>query len=126
MHLRIMVRRMRTPSQGGQAVSRGEAAAKANYEAVTGKPWENAGARAAKLCYEDSATIIAALDAHDAANNIHRLVIDDATVERAARALLAESGPYNSNWDDWSEHGQERWREAARAVLAAAVQEWEA
>jgi len=100
-------------------VTRDEAAAKANYEAVTGRPWENAGARAAKLCREDSAAIIAALDAHDAAHNVHRVVIDDATVERAARALDEMRANPATTLDYLSSE------KVARAVLSAATQEGE-
>lgn len=104
-------------------MSREEAAAKANYEAVTGKPWEKATERAAKLCREDSVAIIKAADAHDQANGIHRIALDDATVERAARALFVIENPEA----DWEALPLNQWvtdiyRKRARVVLAAAME----
>jgi hypothetical protein len=69
---------------------------------------------------------LAAADAHDLANNIHRVRLDDATVERAARALW--NGNTEADWDLLDEsstiaHGvKDRYRQVARAVLAAAVE----
>jgi hypothetical protein len=68
---------------------------------------------------------LAAADAHDAAHNVHRLVIDDATVERAARGMWVHMG---NKADDWvycpPEDGRKVWcMDIARAVLAAVVQE---
>lgn len=47
-------------------------------------------------------TILAAADAHDAANGVHRVSMDDATVERAARAWI-ESGPLAATWEGTSD-----------------------
>lgn len=96
--------------------TRNEAAAKAQYEAVTGQPWASAPARSAKLCREDAAAIAAALDAHDAAQGIHRLELDDEAVERAARAL---NKPYALEWEQLPDWVQEDTRNSARAVVAA-------
>lgn len=49
---------------------RAEAAAKTQYEFVTGKPWEDAPKRSAKLCREDSAAIADAIDAYDLEHGI--------------------------------------------------------
>ena len=57
--------------------AREEAAAKAQYEAVTGKAWEDAPKRSAKLCREDSAAIAKALDAYDKAHGIIRIRVDE-------------------------------------------------
>lgn len=58
-------------------------------------------------------TILAAADAHDLAHGVHRIVIDDATVERAAKELcgytLSGSWPCGECKDE------------ARAMLSAAV-----
>jgi hypothetical protein len=117
--------------RGEAMTTREEAAAKAQYEAVTGKPWEEASALSAKLCREDSAGIAAALDAHDLANNVHRVRLDDATVERAAEAMWNQEQPVKSGdrptWDEilndpgW-EGGVVRTREVAKVALAAAVE----
>ena len=69
---------------------------------------------------------LAAADAHDKANGVHRLTLDDATVERAARALFVIENPEA----DWEALPLNQWvtdiyRKRTRAVLAAAVQEGE-
>jgi len=51
---------------GAGMSARVEAAAKANYEAVTGTPWVSAPKLTAKLCRKAAATIIAALKGDDA------------------------------------------------------------
>ncbi len=53
--------------------ARDEWAAKAQYEAVTGKPWEEAPHRSARLCRQDSAAIAAAIDSYDAEHDIVRV-----------------------------------------------------
>jgi hypothetical protein len=74
-------------------------------------------------------TALAAADAHDAAHGVYRLVIDDATVERAARALFTHY--WDPEWvADWEspealEEAREEVKGHVRAVLAAAVQEGE-
>jgi hypothetical protein len=45
--------------------ARAEAAAKAQYEAVTGKRWEDAPKYSAYLCREDAAAIADAIDEYD-------------------------------------------------------------
>jgi nucleotidyltransferase/DNA polymerase involved in DNA repair len=80
----------------------------------------------AKYYLEESEAALAAADAHDAANNVHRVSLDDATVERVARALW--NGNTEADWDLLDEsstiaHGvKDRYRQVARAVLAAAVE----
>ncbi len=66
--------------------ARDEWAAKAQYEAVTGKPWEDAPHRSAKLCREDSAAIAAAIDAYDAEHGIVR--VDLNSYSPITRALI--------------------------------------
>ncbi|MGO4583616.1 hypothetical protein AB4Z38_06975 [Arthrobacter sp. 2RAF6] len=63
---------------------------------------------------------LAAADAYDAAQGIHRFVIDDYSVELAARALAEIEG------FGWMSHAGEIHRKHARAVLAAAVKEEQA
>jgi hypothetical protein len=63
---------------------------------------------------------LTAADAHDRANGIHRIAIDDATVERAARALLAEM------YEDPTLKVDDEDRGIIRSVLAAAVKEEQA
>lgn len=60
---------------------------------------------------------IAAADAHDTANGIHRVSLDEATVERAAQALL------DAFYDDKTLKVDDENRDIVRAVLAAAVKE---
>jgi hypothetical protein len=60
---------------------------------------------------------LAAADAHDLANNVHRVRLDDATVERAAQALLDTPGDYPGE-----ELAMEWAKCMSRAVLAAAVE----
>lgn len=57
-----------------------------------------------------------AADAHDLAHGVHRLTIDDATVERAAEAL--KGARILPTWMP-----DNALKDMARAVLAAAVQE---
>lgn len=97
-------------------MSREEAAAKAAYgrdhrEAPYASIWEDTSdmLRADYVATETAA--LAAADAHDAAHGIHRVVLDDATVDRCADA--AES--CHENWGGWEA--------VARSVLAAAVKE---
>lgn len=66
--------------------------------------------------WRDRAQALAAADAYDAAHGTHRLSLDDATVERAARATWVQ-------WDEADEASQREWSEIVRAVLAAAVKE---
>ena len=64
-------------------------------------------------------------DAHDAANSVHRVSLDHATIERAARLLCAANNLGLDYWERYSENSliKEKFREQARAVLAAAVKE---
>jgi hypothetical protein len=75
---------------------------------------------------------LAAADAHDAAHNVHRLVIDDATVERAAHVLYEHREDALTCYDHdngWccicGEHdiGIPWFEHAVRAVLESAVRE---
>lgn len=61
-----------------------------------------------------------AIIAHDAAHGIHRVSLDDATVERAARALAPVS---DFVWERLHPLNRLRYVNQARAVLAAAVEE---
>lgn len=55
-------------------------------------------------------------DAHDAANGVHRVTLDKATVERVVDALvMTRMGDFNIEMSEF--------RNAAWAVLAAAVKE---
>lgn len=84
-----------------------EAAAEALEERAENDDWE--------WCLGDAQTALAAADAYDSANGVHRITLDDATVERAARELcgytLSGSWPCGECKDE------------ARAMLSAAVQE---
>ncbi|MDQ0241209.1 hypothetical protein [Arthrobacter bambusae] len=64
---------------------------------------------------------LAAADAHDAAHGIHRVGLDDATVERAARVLI-EDGQFGVPWDDAFDRERAETMDLARSVLAAAVE----
>jgi hypothetical protein len=64
---------------------------------------------------------IDAADAHDLANNVHRVRLDDATVERAAEALWDAANPF-VRWVNLSEPLRVDPRAKARAVLTAAVE----
>lgn len=70
----------------------------------------------------DANAALAAADAHDLAHGVHRLTIDDATVERAARAWV-ENGPVEATWEGTSDRHKTMTIDRIRAVLAAAVQE---
>lgn len=60
-----------------------------------------------------------AIIAHDAAHGIHRVSLDDATVERAARALYVHNNPDGGGWGP---RVKKLYLDAVRAVLAAAVE----
>lgn len=63
--------------------------------------------------------------AHDAAHGIHRLVIDDATVERAAKGLrdsMVGASAMTLQWEQLADEYREGYRTRARSVLAAAVE----
>jgi ABC-type molybdenum transport system ATPase subunit/photorepair protein PhrA len=62
---------------------------------------------------------LTAADAYDVANNVHRVRLDDATVERAARALNSD---LTLQWEKMPEWVREGERRMVRAVLAAAVE----
>lgn len=62
---------------------------------------------------------LAAADAHDATHGIHRVTLDDATVERAARAINSQ---FTLQWEKLPEWVREDERRIVRAVLAAAVE----
>jgi hypothetical protein len=72
---------------------------------------------------------LAAADAHDRANGIHRLTLSDATVERAARRLYADSGTGKA--DEWvymppEDECRRYFMNLASRALAAAVKEEQA
>lgn len=106
-------------------MSREEAAAKALYERMceallmdaTLKPWDelSEGERTSSII--EVRAELAVADAHDLAHGVHRIALDDATVERAARALMYIEGY------EWLTKPSEHHRKITRAVLAAAVQE---
>lgn len=68
------------------------------------------------LYAEECRPVLAAADAHDDANGIHRISLDDKTVERAAKALMHIDG-YG-----WLTEPSEHHRKIARAVLIAAIE----
>ncbi|MDP9903135.1 hypothetical protein [Arthrobacter bambusae] len=103
-------------------MSRLEAAAKAidakspfSYGGTTWPEWQ-----------EEARAALAAADAHDRANGIHRIVIDDATEERAARALFSMVNRLASLDYLMSGKTRDSYVRLARAVLAAAVKEEQA
>jgi hypothetical protein len=59
---------------------------------------------------------LTAADAHDLANNVHRVRLDDATVERAARALYKNEG---GNWNTAPDGLKDDWRKSVRDTIAA-------
>jgi predicted AAA+ superfamily ATPase len=78
---------------------------------------------------EVTATVIEAADAHDRANGIHRIAIDDATVQRAARAARSYTEDWCVDFAEVIELGprfDEHMEAIARAVLATAVKEEQA
>lgn len=60
---------------------------------------------------------LAAADAWDAANGVHRVSLDDATVEKAAQALL------DAFYNDETLKVDDEDRDIVRKILAAAVKE---
>ena len=98
-------------------MSRVEAAAKAHYgSSPHAETWKLAEPDVRQWFLGRIAKGLAAADAYDAAHNVHRVVLSDATVERAARATWVQ-------WDEADEASQREWSEIVRAVLAAAVKE---
>ncbi|MFJ4286422.1 hypothetical protein ACIPY0_12325 [Paenarthrobacter nicotinovorans] len=109
-------------------MTRVEAAAKAYFE-VAYVEWDHADESIKADVRADTERALHAADAHDAANGVHRVSMDEATVERVARAL------FPSYWERefYHEHSlatgqamEESQRECIdhiRAVLAAAVKE---
>jgi hypothetical protein len=84
--------------------------------------------------FEMAQVHIEAADAHDQANGIHRIALDEKTVERAARGMFAEEqcdrrqkldveGNWTSRLDD---RDRDEYRRLTRAALAAAVKEEQA
>jgi hypothetical protein len=70
---------------------------------------------------EEVKVALAAADGHDLAHGLHRIRIDDATLERAAKSLAGV--PIDQPWPQWYTASVDRWREQTRKALAAAVQE---
>jgi hypothetical protein len=75
----------------------------------------------AKYYVEEATAALTAADAHDVANNVHQVRLDDATVERVAQTILEEVEP-EREWGTTKEDLRELYRGVARAVLAAAVE----
>jgi len=50
-------------------------------------------------------------------------VLSDAAIERVARTLLVIERGEHSVWEEWSDHGQRRFKDEARMVLEAASAE---
>jgi len=67
--------------------------------------------------------VLAAADAHDAANGVHRVSLDEAAVEKVARTLFGAIGNNVDNWVYIPPEDEYRLSvmHMARAVLAAAV-----
>ena|SRR5213595_878225 len=73
---------------------------------------------------EEVKVALAAADAHDLAHGVHRIVLDDATVERAARGLARHKWPTAMGlWESFGQGMRDDFKDAALAVLSAAVQE---
>lgn len=63
-------------------------------------------------------------DAWDREHGFFRILLDDATVERAAKTLFELSDTEHFNeypWEDILPEVRDHWRDRARAVLAAVV-----
>ena len=72
----------------------------------------------------EATAVLAAADAVDAAKDIHRLRLDEYTVELVARALCASEFPEVSPTYAWGvqfEDGQHHYRQMARAARAAII-----
>lgn len=99
-----------------------EAAAMASAKDEDASNWHDEPEHYRNGWYTRMAPGIAAADAHDRANGIHRIALDDATVERAAKFLPHDQycgGIYPC--DCWQAR-----MNTARAMLAAAVKEEQA
>lgn len=105
-------------------MSRVEAAAKALCQAEN-IPWSEIDRDQRYTFTADAAAGLRAADAHDAANGVHRVSLDQHTVERAARLLCAANNLDLDYWERYPETSliKEKFRDQARAVLAAAVKE---
>lgn len=99
-------------------MSRQEAAAKKFGELAGGGP-------TCDLDFDFSGQIIAAADASDAADNVHRISLQDSSVkrtaERAWEALSKRDG--GRSWSQIGERSQHIWAENVRNVLTAAAVE---
>ena len=69
------------------------------------------------------AAVLAAAEAHDQRQGIHRLRIDDATVERGAEALAVSIAKVPGIWGMHSEITKNAYRDHTQAVLSAALEE---
>jgi hypothetical protein len=120
-------------------MSREEAAAKAAYgrdhrEAPYASIWEDTSEMLRADYVATEAAALSAADAHDRANGIHHLTLDDATVERAAFELYKDdhwgqptewpTGPFADELT--LDEFKADYIKLARAVLAAAVKEEQA
>jgi hypothetical protein len=105
-------------------MSREEAAAKelANDTDPRGE-WEKQAQPYHRFYMDRVTPIIAAADAHDLAHGVHRIVLDEGTVERAARALCESIWKLPNAWVLTSDLSKRSYLIHARALLAAVVQE---
>lgn len=98
-------------------MSREEAAAQKFGELAGGGP-------TCAIDYDYSGQILGAADMADAANNVFRITMDEATVERMARAICAAEFPDVSPeyaWNVQFEDGQNHYRKLGLEALKAAV-----
>jgi hypothetical protein len=65
--------------------------------------------------------IVAAIDAADRAAGIARIKVDDATVERGARAMRAHDVGSHDRWDDMTDQARRDYLDTVRAVLEGVV-----
>lgn len=106
-----------TPDLTAQPLAREDAAAQKFGELVGGGP-------ACPIDYAYTGQILEVADVADAQNNIHRITLDEATVERMARAMCAAEFPDvppTYAWNVQFEDGQNHYRQQALAGLTAAV-----
>ncbi|WP_024817078.1 hypothetical protein [Arthrobacter sp. 31Y] len=109
-------------------MSREEAAAKAIHQHHWGDNMENRPTETKALYRERAKAALAAADAHDAANGVHRVTLDEATVERVTESVWPFATAhylqaYGETQDEAQARGLRERQLIVRAVLAAAVKE---